>query len=206
MSTSGKWIYDTNMTQAEVLHDEHLGSTVNGTDDREAHSKRWVAALVQVRSEKAVGKKLEVLGIENWVPTQMEVHQWSDRKKKIERVVIPMIVFIRTEESAIKSLAYHSFIYKLVTLPGQKTPTIIPDSQIENLRFMLKQTETPVEMKERIFKTGDHVRIVRGPLKDLEGELCMVEADKPMVAILIDSLGYACVSIDKSDLVVTSQS
>ena len=136
----------------------------------------------------------------------MEVHQWSDRKKKIERVVIPMIVFIHAEESDLKNLAYHSFIYKLVTLPGQKAPTIIPDKQIENLRFMLKQTETPVEMKERVFKTGDHIRIVRGPLKDLEGELCMVESDKPMVAVLIDCLGYACVSIDKSDLVVTLKS
>ena len=186
---------------------DHISrATVNGTDDREAHSKCWVAALVQVRSEKAVGKKLESLGIENWVPTQMEVHQWSDRKKKVERVVIPMFVFIRAEESALKSLAYHSFIYKLVTLPGQKSPAIIPDSQIENLRFMLKQTETPVEMREHVFKTGDHVRIVRGPLKDLEGELCMVEADKPMVAVLIDCLGYACVSIDKSDLEVTPKS
>lgn len=194
------------MAQAEVLHDEHRGSTVNGTDDREARSKRWVAALVQVRSEKAVGKKLESLGIENWVPIQTEVHQWSDRKKKIERVVIPMIVFIHAEESALKTLGYHSFIYKLVTLPGQHTPAIIPDSQIDSLRFMLKQNEVPVEMMDRIFKTGDHVRIVRGPLKDLEGELCMVEADKPMVAVLIDCLGYACVSIDKSDLVVTQQS
>ena len=201
-----KSICDTNMTQAEMLHNEHLGSTVNGTDDREAHSKRWVAALVQVRNEKAGGKKLEALGIENWIPTQVEVHQWSDRKKKIERVVIPMIVFIRAEKSALKSLAYHSFIYKLVTLPGQKILTIIPDSQIENLRIMLRQTETSVEMKERIFKTGDHVRIVRGSLKDLEGELCMVEADKPMVAVLIDCLGYACVSIDKSDLEVMPKS
>ena len=48
------------MAQAEVLHDEHRGSTVNGTDDREARSKRWVAALVQVRNEKAVGKKVEL--------------------------------------------------------------------------------------------------------------------------------------------------
>lgn len=190
------------MTQAEMLHDELFGSTVNGTDGREAHPKRWVAALVQVRNEKAVSKKLESLGIENWVPTQVEGHQWSDRKKKVERVVIPMIVFIRAEESALKSLAYHSFIYKLVTLPGQRTPAIIPDSQIDSLRFMLKQTEMPVEMVERVFKTGDHVRIARGHLKDLEGELCMVEAGKPMVAVLIDSLGYACVSIDKSDLVV----
>ncbi len=185
-----------------MLHDEHHLSTVNVTDDREACPKHWVAALVQVHSEKSVSKKLQSLGIENWVPTQSEIHQWSDRKKKIERVVIPMVVFIRVENSAIKELTYHSFIHKLLTAPGQRTPAIIPDSQIENLRFMLGQAEAQVEIKDRIFRTGDHVCIVRGPLKGLEGELCKVESDKPMVAVQVDCLGYACISIDKADLVV----
>lgn len=196
------WIYGSKMAQTEMLHNDHSISTVDVTDDREACPKHWVAALVQVRNEKSVGKKLQDLGIENYVPTQSEIHQWSDRKKKIERVVIPMIVFIRAQENAIKELAYHPFIHKLLTAPGQRTPAIIPDIQIENLKFMLGQTEAQVEIKERIFKTGDHVRIVRGPLKDLEGELCKVESDKPTVAVQIEGLGYACISIDKADLIV----
>ena len=179
---------------------EHSLSTVDVTDDREACSKHWVAALVQMRSEKAVGKKLQAMGIENWVPTQWEIHQWSDRKKKVERVVIPMIVFVHVEKQAIKELAYHSFIHKLVTAPGERTPSIIPDEQIENLRFMLKQSEVQVEMRDHVLKTGDYVRIVRGPLKNLEGEICNVEPGKSTVAILIDTLGYACINIDKSDL------
>ena len=190
------------MAQTEMQNDGHHVSTVDVTDDREAHPKHWVAALVQVRSEKSVGQKLQSLGIENYVPTQSEVHQWSDRKKKVERVAIPMIVFIRAEEKIIKELTYHPFIHKLLTAPGERTPAIIPDVQIENLKFMLRQSESQVEIKERIFKTGDHIRIIRGPLKDLEGELCKVETDKPMVAVLIDSLGYACISIDKADIVV----
>ena len=190
------------MAQTEMQNDGHHVSTVDVTDDREAHPKHWVAALVQMRSEKSVGKKLHDMGIENFVPTQSEIHQWSDRKKKVERVAIPMIVFIRAEEKIIKELTYHPFIHKLLTAPGERTPAIIPDVQIENLKFMLRQSESQVEIKERIFKTGDHIRIIRGPLKDLEGELCKVETDKPMVAVLIDSLGYACISIDKADIVV----
>lgn len=182
-------------------HGQHV-SSADVTDDREAYPKHWVAALVQVRSEKSVGQKLQDLGIENYVATQSEIHQWSDRKKKVERVVIPMIVFIRAEENTIKELTHYPFIHKLLTAPGQRTPSFIPDVQIENLKFMLGQAETQIEIKERVFKTGDHVRIVRGPLKDLEGELCRVENDKPMVAVLIESLGYACISIDKADIVV----
>lgn len=179
---------------------EFSETSVDGTDGREAHPKHWVAALVQVRSEKAVGKRLQDLDIENYVPTQWEIHQWSDRKKKVERVVIPMIVFIREEKSKIKKLVFHSFIHKLLTYPGQNTPTIIPDAQIESLKFMLHQSEAQVEMMDCVFKTGDRVRIARGPLKDLEGELCRVESEKSMVAIQIECLGYACVNIDKSDL------
>lgn len=175
-------------------------SSVNVTDDREAYPKHWVAALVQIRSEKAVGKKLDELHIENYVPTQWEYHQWSDRRKKVERVIIPMIVFIRTDKKTIRNLITYSFIHKLLSYPGKNIPAIIPDKQIERLKFMLKQSEALIEMHQHVFQTGEKVRIVRGPLKGLEGEICRVEADKPMLAVQIDCLGYACVSIDKSDI------
>ena len=188
------------MERQSSAPDANSTSPAHGTDDREAHPKHWVAALVQVRSEKAVGKKLQGLNIENYVPTQWEIHQWSDRKKKVERVVIPLIVFVHADKATIKRLILHPFIHKLVSYPGQNAPAIIPDEQLEKLRFMLHHSDRPVEMKEHVFKTGDRVRIVRGPLKDLEGELCRVESGKPMVAIQIECLGYACVNIDKSDI------
>ena len=111
-----------------------------------------------------------------------------------------MIVFIREEKAKVRRLILHPFIHKLLTYPGQRTPTVIPESQIENLKFMLRQSEAQVEMLDRVFQTGDRVRIVRGPLQGLEGELCRIESEKPAVAIQIECLGYACVNIDKSDL------
>ena len=59
-----------------------------------ANAKYWVAALVQMNSEKKVSSMLTKLGYLNYVPIQTEIRQWSDRKKKIEKVVIPMVVFI----------------------------------------------------------------------------------------------------------------
>lgn len=181
------------------------GTTAIGADGREALSKHWVAALVQVRNEKAVGKKLTDLKIENYVATQWEIHQWSDRKKKVEQVVIPMIVFIHTDKVSERKIITYSFIHKLLSYPGKRTPAIIPDVQIERLKFMLKQSEISIELRNQIFKTGETVRIVRGPLKDLEGELCRVDADKPMVAVQIDCLGYACVSVSKNDLMIVTK-
>ena len=37
------------------------------------------------------------MGIENFLPIQEEIHQWSDRRKKISRVLIPMIVFVHVD-------------------------------------------------------------------------------------------------------------
>lgn len=181
------------------------GTTANGADGREALPKHWIAALVQVRNEKAVGKKLNDLKIENYVPTQWEIHQWSDRKKKVEQVVIPMIVFIHTDKPTERRLITYSFILKLLTYPGTRTPAIIPDEQINRLMFMLKHSESLIEMRDQVFKTGETVRIVRGPLKGLEGELCRVESDRPMVAVQLECLGYACVNVSKNDLMVVTK-
>ena len=176
-----------------------LPSVVPVTTDREAHPKRWVAALVQMCTEKKVGERLTKLGIENYVPTQTEIRQWSDRKKKVERVVIPMVVFVHTDEKTERSLRMHSFIRKILTYPGQTTAAVIPDDQIDRLKFMLRQSDSPVEMMEHHLQVGDKVQIVRGTLQGLEGEF-FKNGDKSMVAIHIEALGYACVSVSVEDI------
>ena len=176
-----------------------LPSVVSVTTGREAHPKRWVAALVQMCTEKKVGERLTKLGIENYVPTQTEIRQWSDRKKKAERVVIPMVVFVHTDEKTERSLRMHSFIRKILTYPGQTNAAVIPNDQIDRLKFMLRQADSPVEMMEHL-QVGDKVHIVRGALQGLEGELCKCVPDKSMVAIHIEALGYACVSVSVEDV------
>jgi transcription antitermination factor NusG len=175
-------------------------SFVNGTNDREAYLKRWVAALVQMNSEKKVAAKLDKMGIANYVPVQREEHQWSDRKKKIDRVVIPMVVFVRLAQDEEDDFRRLSFILKFITYPGSKELTTpIPDEQIEKLKFLLRNADVKVSIVENL-KVGDRVRLVRGPMKGLEGELCYIEENKPIVAIRIDGLGYACVSVEKINL------
>ena len=63
-----------------------------GTGEGVAHSKRWYVALVRMHHEKKVAERLDKMGIENFVPVQQEVHQWSDRRKVVESVLLPMMV------------------------------------------------------------------------------------------------------------------
>lgn len=175
-------------------------SLVNGTNDREAHPKFWIAALVQMNCERKSAEKLSKLGISNYVPIQEEIHQWSDRRKKITRVVIPMVVFVRVDEIERNLVRDLSFIYKLITYPGQSQPTIIPDSQISQLQFMVDNSKDQIVFKESSLCIGDTIQVIKGPLKGLTGSVCQTEDKKLMVAVRLDFLGYACVNIPITDI------
>ena len=174
-------------------------SFVNGTNDREAYPKRWVAALVHTNCEKKVATKLDKLGIENYVAIQTEEHQWSDRKKKIDRIVIPMVVFVRLAKDEEDEFRRLPFIMKFITYPGaNELATPIPDEQIEQIQFLLKHSESPVTFSAHI-EIGDAVRIMKGPLKGFIGYCCGVSNSD--IAIHLDLLGYATTCISKSDII-----
>jgi transcription antitermination factor NusG len=175
-------------------------TVANGTTDREAYPKRWIAVLVQMCTEKKVGERLSKLGIENYVPTQMEIHQWSDRKKKIERVVMPMVVFVHTDERTEKQIRNYSYIFKVLSYPGHKNAAVIPDQQIEHLKFMLHHADAEVKVTDSVLKVGDEVEVVRGSLKGLKGNICYIEENKPMIGVYMNLLGYVCVMINKNDI------
>ncbi len=186
-------------TGASVLKSDI--SSVNVTDDREAHPKRWIAVLVQVNCEKKTATRLGKAGYDTYIPTQQEIHQWSDRKKKVDRLILPMVVFVRATEHEEEWLRNQSYVYKLLAMPGsdeakRKFATPIPDYQIERLKFLLENAESEVTIVSNL-KVGDAVRVVSGPLRGLEGVISEANDRSPVVAVLIDGLGYACVKIAK---------
>lgn len=51
-------------------------SSVNGTDDREARPKFWIAAYTRPRSEKKAASELSKI-MTTYVATQTQIKQWS---------------------------------------------------------------------------------------------------------------------------------
>ena len=179
-------------------------SFVNGTNDREAYPKRWIAVLVQVNCEKKTATRLGKVGYETYIPTQQEARQWSDRKKKVDRLIMPMVVFVRATVREEEWLRDQSYIHKLLALPGsdedkKKFATPIPDNQIERLKFLLENAESEVTIVNN-FKVGDIVRVVSGPLNGLEGVVSEADDKNSIVGVLIDGIGYACVKIQKTNI------
>jgi len=149
-----------------------------GTGEGVAHSKRWYVALVRMHHEKKVAERLDKMGIENFVPVQQEVHQWSDRRKVVESVLLPMMVFVHADPKERKEVLSFSTVSRYMVMRGESSPTIIPDEQMARFRFMLDYSE-------------EAIRVVKGPLTGLVGELVTVDG-RSKIAVRLNMLGCAC--------------
>ena len=179
------------------------GSSVNGTDDREACTKSWIALYTRPRSEKKVRDYLNSIGIENYLPVQYQLRQWSDRKKLVEVVVIPMVIFVTIEKPEAFSIPSNPLILRPVYQMGRdKKPALIPDSQIAQLKFILGQSDYPVTFDSTIFKVNDKVRVVRGPLMGLTGEIVNCDDKYLELAVPIGIRGAARLNIEKINVEV----
>jgi len=179
-------------------------SAANGTDDCEARSEFWVAAYTRPRSEKETVSELsKILSTETYAPSQTIMKQWSDRKKKVEVVVIPMIMFAKiATDDDLSKIKQHSLIINLLTLPGQKSVAHIPHEQINQLKYMLDNSDTSVTIEQNKMTLCDKVRVVNGCLRGIVGEMSMLKRDKCELVVDRGLLGYARMTINSSCLEV----
>lgn len=168
----------------------------------------WYVAIVRNNSEKSVFEKLIKSGHKCYVPVQHEVRVWKNgRKSKVERVVIPSVVFIYCTETERKEIVTYPYILRFMTNRagassdyGSKPLATIPEIQINKLMFMVGNSDTPVVLSSRPYKKGDWVKIVRGKLIGLEGEVNAIDEKHSEVIVNLDFLGNARVSIETIDI------
>lgn len=156
--------------------------------------KNWLVAYVQNNREKKTAERLTLLGIDSFLPLQDETHQWSDRRKIVQRVIIPMCIFVRVTYAERLQVLQLPSVNRFMVLRGESTPAVIPDNQMERFKFMLDYSEQNVEMYYGHLQPGEKVRVIKGSLAGLEGELVML-AGKNKIAVRIDILGTALVEV-----------
>lgn len=127
---------------------------------------------------------------------------WSDRKKTVEVPVIPMIVFIKidSDNDDIRNIITYPLVIKILTLPGEKSPAKIAQNEIDNLQFLLGQSEIPVSFEFGKYSVKDNVRIIRGNLQGIVGEIIAITDDMTTIRVIVDLLGGAIVQIKRSDI------
>ena len=167
---------------------------ISGTGEGVAHSKRWYVALVRMHHEKKVAERLSKMGIDSFVPVQQQIHQWSDRRKIVDRVLLPMMIFVHVDLQEQKEVLTLSSISRYMVLRGESTPAVIPDQQMLRFKFMLDYSDETISMSTSPLAPGEKIRVIKGPLAGLEGELVHVNG-KSKVAVRLTMLGCACVDI-----------
>ena len=176
----------------------------NGTGEGVAYSKRWYVALVRMHHEKKVAERLNKMGIENFVPVQQELHQWSDRRKMVESVLLPMMIFVHVDPKERKEVLSFSTVSRYMVLRGESSPAVIPDEQMARFRFMLDYSEEAVSMSTTLLARGEKVRVIKGPLTGLVGELVNVDG-KSKIAVRLNLLGCSCVDMPIGYVEATSE-
>lgn len=168
---------------------------------------KWFVAIVNSRHEKAVAEKLIDINIECFVATQKEMHLWKNgRRKMIDRVVIPSMVFVNCSDQKRREIVTLPYINRFLVnrtaeSNGMNKPVaVISNVEIQKLKFMLGQSDYQVQFVPSVFKIKDTVRVVRGSLCGLEGKIENNPDGTHSLLISIPILGGAIMHIDPKEV------
>ncbi|MDE6416824.1 MAG: UpxY family transcription antiterminator [Duncaniella sp.] len=167
----------------------------------------WYVAVVNARHEKKVAESLAAHGVESYVATQRELRVWANgRRRAVDRVVIPAVVFVKCSEERRREIVALPGISRFMVNrstgrnAGNRPVATIPERQMQTLKFMLGQSEIPVDFTPAVFRLHDTVRVIRGHLKGLEGTIVVNPDGSHSLAVSLDLLGGATVKIDPRDV------
>ncbi|MBV9265236.1 MAG: UpxY family transcription antiterminator, partial [Acidobacteriaceae bacterium] len=105
-------------------------SLLDGTDNARGLPPyaAWYALRVRSKHEKAVGRYLDYSGFESYLPVYGQESRWSDRVKRIERVLFPGYVFVHCEPGELPEAVALSGVCGAL---GGLQPAVIPAAQID---------------------------------------------------------------------------
>lgn len=155
----------------------------------------WYAIYTKPRWEKKVAELLSERQIENYCPLQKVERRWSDRKKTILEPLFKSYVFVHIHSKEQVLVLQTDGVVSFVTFLGK--PALIQDKEIDIIRQFLRDYQN-IEVERIDLNVHDQVKIISGPLMEQKGSV--LEVSQKTVKVLLPSLGFALVAIEKSNL------
>lgn len=150
-----------------------------------AGTPRWYALWTHSNCEQLVHDQLAAKGFELFLP-KLEV--WSRRNGVRHRILNPMFpgyLFVRddlTQARYTDILQCRGLVCVLGS--GSGGPAAVPDREIEAIQRVVA-SKVPA-LPHPYLETGRRVRIVGGPLADVEGILIETQSDKGLLVVSIN--------------------
>ncbi len=146
-------------------------------------SYSWYAARTRYGQELMVRDRLVRAGVEHFIPTVP-----ADGPRN-ERAVVNNLVFLRTTKQGALDLANTGVIpVKYIVDCATRTLLVVPDKQMEDFRRVLDLGLEEGGLMDRPISLGDRVKVVKGPLKGVEGHVVEFKGKYYVVVSLLDSL------------------
>ncbi|HEY1202614.1 MAG TPA: transcription termination/antitermination NusG family protein, partial [Niastella sp.] len=130
-----------------------------------------------------------------YCPVQKLERNWSDRKKIILEPLFKSYVLVRLAPKAHIPVLQTDGVIGFVTFQGK--PAVIRDEEIEAVKQFLQNYEH-IQVERIDVNVNDEVTIMQGPLMQQTGQV--MEISNRMVKVMLPSLGFALVAIDKNNL------
>jgi transcription antitermination factor NusG len=160
--------------------------------------KKWYAVYTRPRWEKKVADLLSRRRVENFCPLNKIIRQWADRKKTIYEPLFSSYVFVHAAEAEQLTIKQTDGILNFVYWLGK--PAVIRDEEIKAIGEFLEDHDNILLEKIDVSVT-DKVRIIHGPLANLEGNV--LEVKRTTVRVSLPSLGYDMIAeVSKSKVQV----
>ena len=149
--------------------------------------KNWFVLYTKPKQELKVVDELSKIGIYSYCPTVKIIKQYSDRKKKIEKPLIPSYIMVYIEESKRKSVFSIPGIVRYLFWLGK--PAIVHENEINIMKKHLEGVYSSISISKLII--GQLYKISEGPLAGNTGKI--VEMKKNKVKLELASLGMTVV-------------
>ena len=146
-------------------------------------SASWYAARTRFGQELKIRDRLVREGVEHFIPTVS-----ADGPRK-EKAAINNLVFLKATKAEALELANTGVIpVKYIIDCATRTLLVVPDKQMEDFRRVLDQSLEEGGMMDKPLSLGDRVKVVKGPLKGVEGHVIEFNGRYYVVVSLLDSL------------------
>lgn len=129
------------------------------------------------------------MGVENFIPTKFIHVERRGRKKVVEKPVINNLVFLRTDKEHACNLANHLQVPVHYIIDRVKnTLLVVPDKQMDDFRRVLEYSKDEGGLLDQPVAVGDRVRVVKGELSGVEGNIVEFSAQNYIVVSLCGEL------------------
>jgi transcriptional antiterminator RfaH len=157
----------------------------------------WHVLLVKPRSEKKVGNRLKELGFDACVPTQYQLRQWSDRRKKVEVVLFNNYVFVATDLKRRNDVFRVPNVFQYLRFNGRDA--MLTPREASTIK-QLAGLERLVEISYEQLRAGQVVEVLSGPFAGCHGKVASTNSGSRL-QLELPSLGcFARVEVSGEDV------